>query len=174
MCLTDLYFAYGADMDLATLKVRAGGAEVVSAARLVGFRLAFFGHNPVWDSGMETIVADAVADMWGVLYRLRAAEWDRLDTYQGATQEGAGTHFHYPVEVTTSLGEQYQVRTYRKSAHGEPRLPSSEYLMYLSTHAAAHGIPAAYQKALRSLPSTPATYPVPKKAPNERRHLHIL
>ena len=38
MTLTDLYFAYGADMDLATLKARSGDADVVSTARLVGYR----------------------------------------------------------------------------------------------------------------------------------------
>jgi hypothetical protein len=75
MTLTDLYFAYGGDMDFATLRARAGGAQVVSPARLEGYRLAFFGHNPVWDSGMETLVADTKAETWGVLYRLLAAEW---------------------------------------------------------------------------------------------------
>jgi len=174
MTLTDLYFAYGADMHLATLKARAGDAEVVSAALLVGYRLAFFGHNPVWDSGMETIVADPKVETWGVLYRLRPVEWDRLDACHGATLEGDGTYFHYPVEVTTSAGEHYQVRTYRKSSHGEPRLPSSEYLTHLTTSAAAHGIPASYQDTLRALPATPARYPVPKQAPNARRHLHLI
>jgi hypothetical protein len=174
MTLTNLYFAYGADMDLATLKARAGGAEAVSAARLLGYRLVFFGRDPVWDSGMETIVADVGAETWGVLYRLCPAEWDRLDTCRGATLEGSGMYFHYPVVVTTPSGEQYQVRTYRKSAHGKPRLPSSEYLTLLTTGAAAHGLPASYQNALRGLPSTPAGYPVPQKTPNERRHLHVL
>jgi gamma-glutamylcyclotransferase (GGCT)/AIG2-like uncharacterized protein YtfP len=174
MTLTDLYFAYGADMDLPGLRARAGGAEVVSTARLMDFRLAFFGHDPVWDSGMETIVVQAGAETWGVLYRLLPAEWDRLDTFHGAALDGAGMYFHYPADVTTPGGVQYQVRTYRKSAQGEPRLPSSEYLKYLIAKAAAHGIPETYQDALRAMPSTLARYPVPRKAPNERRHLPLL
>jgi hypothetical protein len=91
---------------------------VVAPARLVGYRVAFFGHNPVWDSGLETLVAEVEAETWGVLYRLRAAEWDRLDTCVGATIEGSGAYFHYPVEVVTSNDERHQVRTYRKSSQG--------------------------------------------------------
>jgi gamma-glutamylcyclotransferase (GGCT)/AIG2-like uncharacterized protein YtfP len=174
MPLVDLYFAYGADMDLPTIRARAGGAEFVSAARLRGYRLAFFGHNPVWDSGVETIVADDEAELWGVLYRLRPAEWDRLDTFHGAMLEGTGAYFHYPIEVTTPAKEQYQVRTYRKSSHGQPRLPSSEYLAHLAASATSQGVPATYQSALQALPSIPATYPVPKKDPTERRRLHLI
>jgi len=174
MSLTDLYFAYGADMNLATLQARTGGAEMVSAARLVGYRLAFFGNDPVWDSGLVTIVSDSEAEMWGVLYRLRPAEWERLDTCLGATLEGTGTYFHYPVEVTTPQGEQYLVRTYRKSSHAQPRLPSSEYLAHLTASATFHGIPAAYRNAIQGLPSIPAKYPVPKKDPSERRRLHVI
>jgi len=174
MILTDLYFAYGADMDLPTLKSRAGEAEVVGIARLVGYRLAFFGHNPIWDSGLETIVTDPAAETWGVLYRLRPAEWERLDTCLGATLEGTGTYFHYPVEVATPQGEQYLVRTYRKSSHAQPSLPSSEYLAHLTASATAQGLPSDYRNAMQALPSIPAKCSVPKKDPTERRRLHVI
>lgn len=174
MSLSDLYFAYGADMDLATIKVRTGGAKVVSPARLVGYRVAFFGHNPVWDSGMETLVPDVEAETWGVLYGLRAAEWDRLDACVGATIEGSGAYFHYPVEVVTSGDEPYQVRTYRKSTQGETCRPSREYLDFLIRSAALQGVPASYQDLLRTLPSAVAKYRVPRMAPERRLHLPVL
>ena len=174
MSLTDLYFAYGADMDLATLKARAGGAQVVSPARLVGYRVAFFGHNPVWDGGVETLVPEVEAETWGVLYVLRAAEWDRLDACVGATLEGSGAYFHYPVEVVTARDERYQVRTYRKSSQGETCRPSREYLDFLIRSAASRGVPASYQDLLRALPSSAATYRVPRLAPGGRLHLPVL
>ncbi len=174
MSLTDLYFAYGAHMDLPTLRALAGDARPVSPARLLGYRILFSGHDPVWDSGTETLVADAQADTWGVLYRLRAAEWERLDLCMGATLEGAGQHFHYPVDLTTPLGERLQARTYQKSARGEQRPPSREYLDFLVAAAASHGLPAPYREALTTLPAPPARYPVPKTDPARRRRLPIL
>jgi hypothetical protein len=174
VALSDLYFAYGADMDLATIKARAGGAAVVSPARLVGYRVAFFGHNPIWDGGVETLVPDVEAETWGVLYGLRAAEWDRLDVSVGATVDGTGAYFHYPVEVVTSRDERHQVRTYRKSSQRETCRPSTEYLDFLIRSAAAQGVPASYQDLLRALPSAAAKYPVPRMAPGGRLHLPLL
>jgi hypothetical protein len=172
--LTDDYFAYGADLDLARLRARAGDTQVVSPARLAGYRVAFFGHDPVWDSGMETLVADDQAETWGVLYRLRPLEWERLDLCMGANLDGAGAYFHYPVEVTTPSGETRLVRTYRKSARGEPCPPSREFLAHLLASARARGLPESYLATLSALPSTPARYPVPKQDPAQRRHLHVL
>jgi hypothetical protein len=172
--LTDLYFAYGGDMDLGTLRSRAGDAAVFSPARLVGYRLAFFGHDPIWDGGVETLVKDAQAEAWGVLYRLRPAEWERLDTCMGASLDGAGAYFHYPVEVVTPAGAAQQVRTYRKAVQGEPRQPSTEYMSHLVAAARASTLPSEYQAYLRALPSTPARFPVPKRDPSRRRHLHLL
>jgi hypothetical protein len=172
--LTDLYFAFGADLDFARLRARAGDAEVVSPARLPGFRLAFFGRDPVWDSGVEALVADAEAETWGVLYRLRPLEWERLDTCMGTDLEGSGAHFHYPVQVETMAGEALLVRTYRKSVRGEPCPPSREFLAYLVEAARARALPEPYLASLSSLPATPARYPVPKRSASERRHLPLI
>jgi hypothetical protein len=174
MTLTDLYFAYGAHMDVPTLRERAGDVEVVSTARLVGFRVLFSGHDPIWDSGTETVVADASAETWGILYALRAAEWERLDTCMGATLEGAGAHFHYPVDVETPAGQCLQARTFRKSVQGELTLPSREYVDFLVAAATVGGLPDGYGKRLAAHPAMPARYPVPRPDPAKRRHLHLL
>jgi hypothetical protein len=172
--LTSLYFAFGSDLDVARLRARAGDIEVLSPARLAGYRLGFFDHDPVWDGGMETLLADPAAETWGLLCRLRPAEWERLDACMGATLDGTGTHFHYPVDVTTATGETFLVRTYRRSVRGAPRLPSTEFLDYLVAAARVRGLPVSYQDHLRSLPSAPACYLVPRHDPAQRRHLHIL
>jgi gamma-glutamylcyclotransferase (GGCT)/AIG2-like uncharacterized protein YtfP len=173
MELTDLFFAYGADMNRATLRARCGGGEMVSAAFLSGSRMAFFGHDPIWDSGMETLVAGD-AGVWGVLYRLSASAWEKLDAFKGATLDGAGNYFHYPVEVETSGGGSCLVRTYKKSAQGTPHGPSSEYLALLLKGAAENGLPLAYQDFLRQIPSEPATYAVPRTDGKRRGSLVVL
>lgn len=174
MDLTDLFFAYGAEMDRRTLWGRAGGGEIVSVACLAGYDIAFFGHDPTWDSGMETLVANDDASVWGVLYRLSPSAWDRLDVFKGARLDGAGTYFHYPVEVVTSGGGSCLVRTYRKNTHRARRCPSREYLALLAKGAAEHGLPLAYQDHLRALAAEPATYPVPRPEGKKRGSLVVL
>jgi hypothetical protein len=92
----------------------------------------------------------------------------------GATLDGAGVYFHYPVEVTTENGENHLVRTYRKSVRGEPRPPSSEFMAYVIGAARARGLPSTYQSLLGSIPSVAAHYPVPRQDPNHRRRLHVI
>lgn len=174
MDLGNLYFTCGADMDLATLEARSGGGGVVSIARLPGYRLGFFGHNPVWDSGIETLVADDGSEVWGVLYRLGSIEWDRLDASVGATIDGLGSHFHYPVEVEPPAGERCMARTYRKAVRGPAQPPSREYLDFLVDQAVARGLPGKYVDALRAIPTLRARYTVPKPDGLKRRHLHLL
>lgn len=174
MDLSDYYFAYGSDMDFARLRSRAGDIEVLAPARLGGYRLGFFDHDPIWDSGIETLIADEAAETWGVLCRLRPVEWERLDACMGVTLDGMGKHFHYPVEVTTPAGEPYLVRTYQRTVRGEPRLPSTEFVDYLVAAARVRGLPESFQNQLRSLPSAPACYLVPRHDSAQRRHLHTI
>lgn len=177
MSLSELYFAYGAHMDLGTLRALTGDLLVVSPASLHGYRVAFSGYDPLWDGGNETLIADGHAETWGVLYRLRSLEWERLDASMGATLEGTGAHFHYPVDITTPLGDRLQVRTYQKTTRGEPRPPSREYLAFLIAAAATQGLPATYRDRLAAVPVGRASYPVPKIDPTRaptRRRLPVL
>jgi hypothetical protein len=174
MDLSDLYFACGEDLDVTALRARTGGGQVVSIARLSGYRLAFFGHSPIWDSGVEALVADDSAESWGVLYRLLPLEWERLDAALGAGIEGAGAHFHYPVEVATPAGQRCLARTYRKASRGQAQPPSREYLAFLVEQASARGLPPSYLELLAAIPSAPARYPVPKREGPVRRRLHVL
>lgn len=174
MTLTDLYFAYGAHMDLPTLRERVGDVEVFSPARLMGFRVVFSGHDPIWDSGTETLVTDATAETWGILCALHAAEWERLDLSMGATLEEAGAYFHYPVDVETPVGQRLQARTFRKSVQGEVRLPSREYLAFLVAAATVGNLPDGYVRRLGDTPAMPARYAVPRRDPAKRRHLPLL
>jgi len=174
MDLTNLYFAYGADMDLDNLKRRAGNAQAVSVASLPGFRLAFFGHDPLWDGALETLLRDEHAVTWGVLYRLDPTAWERLDTLVGATLEGSGLYFHYPVEVATPDGQVHAVRTYKKDVQGDPRTPSAEYLAVILKGATVHGVPGDYLDILRAIQSHPAKKTVPTTDPKQRRSLPMI
>lgn len=163
-----LYFAYGSDMHPDQIAGRAPGAEVAAVARLGGFATAFFGRSERWDGGEESAVRMAGAEMWGVVYRLSPAAFDRLDAWQGARLDGTGGYFHCPAEVVAADGMPYSAVMYRRSSTREPAPPSREYLAFIAEAAERRGLPAAHVATLRAMDSVPASYPVPKEGPTDR------
>ena len=161
--LSDLYFAYGPDMDPRVLRARGGRGEAVAIARLADYRLAFFGHTEIWDSGMETVVPESGSEVWGVLYRLRALDWDRLDTWMDARLDGGGVYFHYPVDVVDLSGKTHRVRLYKKDIQGEAQLPSRDYLDLIVGGAGQQGLPMDYVLRLGRMVARKASFPVPAR-----------
>lgn len=170
--VSELYFAYGPDIDPEVLRSRGGRPKAVAVARLADHRLAFFGRTPTWDSGMETVVEEPGGEVWGVLYDLGALSWDNLDTWMDARMDGAGTYFHCPVEVTDLAGTVHQVRLYKKNVQGEPTLPSVDYLDLIVAGAGQQGLPLSYVDKLRRTVARKASYPVPQQG-NPNRGLYV-
>jgi len=48
----DLYFAYGANMNLQQIRSRCNSPVAVSIARLANHRLGFYGYSGVWDGAL--------------------------------------------------------------------------------------------------------------------------
>ena len=165
-----LYFAYGANMHPGQIAGRCGEVEVevVAVARLPGYALAFFGRSERWDGGEESAVRQPGSDLWGVLYRLSAAAFDRLDAWQGAKLDGTGAYFHSPAQVVAADGSGHMAVMYRRSTTREPALPSTEYLDYVAGAAESRGVAAGYVEKLRTIDSVKASYPVPKEGPTDR------
>ena len=170
--VSELFFAYGPDIDPEVLRSRGGRPKAVAVARLADHRLAFFGRTPTWDSGMETVVEDPGGEVWGVLYDLGALSWDNLDTWMDARMDGAGTYFHCPVEVTDLAGTVHQVRLYKKNVQGEPTLPCVDYLDLIVAGAGQQGLPLSYVDRLRRMVARKASYAVPQQG-NPNRGVYV-
>lgn len=158
------FFAYGSDMHPEQIARRCGAAEFAGAAVLYGFRMAFFGHDGLWDSGRETLVPQPGGQVWGAIYRLGLSDKDRLDLWHDARLDGNGASYHYPAWVFTPDGRRLPVCFYRASAPEEPAQPSVEYRRYLCEAAALRGLPVGYVDQLRAVAARPAAYPVPKRS----------
>jgi gamma-glutamylcyclotransferase len=158
------YFAYGSNMNREQIMARCVRPEVVGIARLPHHRLAFYGYSRVWDGGLETVVAAPGQEVWGVIYRLTVADWDRLDTWQDVRLDGTGAYFHSPEQVMDTEGRTHLVFVYKKDSLREPRPPSREYLDFIIQGAAARGLPAGYREELSRLKSTPAGFEVPRQS----------
>lgn len=157
----NLYFAYGSNMNAAQMKMRTSAARVVATACLPDYRLGFFGHTEIWDSAIETVEPCAGSSVWGVVYSLSSLDWERLDLWQDARMDGAGSYFHYPIRVVDEAGRGFEVRMYKKDIQGSPLTPSVEYLGFIAHGAMEKGLPSSYVEELRQRPTHQARYMVP-------------
>ena len=157
------YFAYGSNMNPGQIAERCSAARVVCVASLMGYRLAFYGRNRVWDGGQETVVQALGQQVRGVLYELSFGDAASLDVWSSVRLDGGGAYFHYPVLVRDAAGREHTAVLYKKDVLGPPVPPSSQYLAHIVAGAAANGLPDAYVQQLKNLQSVPARYPVPKK-----------
>lgn len=168
-----LYFLYGSNMAPPQLAARCASPERVSVARLVGHALAFFGHSTVWDGGEVTVIRRPGEEVWGVVYRLSAADADTLDAWQGVRDDGSGTYFLYPSQVVTPGGVSLSVRFYRRDFCGRPQPPSEGYLGHIVGAAAAQGLPADYVERLKRIEARKARYDVPRAETRGREGLFL-
>ncbi|WP_303851314.1 gamma-glutamylcyclotransferase family protein [Seleniivibrio woodruffii] len=156
-----LYFAYGADMLDKFIKTRCFAPEFVAAAKLTGFRLAFFGYSHIWDGAQETLVPDAKEEVWGAVYRMSSYDGQEMDAYQDVRLDGAGQYFHYPVVVTDAAGNEYYPLMYRKNILGVEMLASKPYMDIMIAGAAEKGLPENYIERLKSRNTRIPKYDVP-------------
>ncbi len=151
--MTCWYFAYGSNMETATLRGRRG-VEVLQAnpARVSGWRIVFdkpgivsVGH------GFGNIVEDPAAAVLGVAYELPEAEMEHLDLTEGVL---IGNYRR--VEVSAELlGDGRRVRAWTfASEKRDPALePSIRYMACVVAGALEHGLPAEYVEWLRGVPA---------------------
>lgn len=158
-----LQFLYGADLHPERLAACCPGAEVKAIGELRGHRLAFFGHNDLWDGGEETVVAESAASVFGIVVALTTREADFFDKVRGVRLNGTGSHFHSPATVETPDGP-LDVVLYKLDDSRNPALPSTEYVAYIAAGARHFGLPPESLAALEALSSCPASVPVPRIA----------
>lgn len=162
-----LYFAYGSNLNLEQINSKCS-PEVFGVARLDGYRMGFYGYSTVWDGAVETLIPDEKSQVWGVLYQMKASDWDRLDNCEDARMDGTGAYFHYPVEVVDEQQVKREATIYKKDRLGQPQLPSTQYLSVIIEGAKEQGLPENYLAILGNMDSKPASYDVPKSPAYER------
>jgi hypothetical protein len=149
------YFAYGSNMASETLR---GRREVEYSralpARVPGWRLALdkpplvpVGHS------FANIVADALGEVYGVLFAVGAADLDHIELTEGVR---IGNYDRVEVMATPLAGEAPEpVAAFSlTSGRHDPSLqPSRRYMDLLVAGAIEHGLPDSYVEFLRSVPT---------------------
>jgi hypothetical protein len=148
------YFAYGSNMQTATLRGRRGIAfRRAVPARAAGWRLVF-DKPPLLPggNGFANIIPDAAAEVLGVVYELGEDDLARVELTEGVL---IGNYASVTVSAASLAGDG-AVWTARSlsSTKRDPRLrPSTRYMALLIEGAIEHGLPDDYVTWLRAVPA---------------------
>lgn len=148
-----LYFAFGANLDEATLRRSCPSARLVTIARLPDHRLAFTVESPrTWHGGVGDILPAPQHEVWGAVWIIDGAESHELDTQEGLFRDPP-VYRRYEVALETPAGDRIPCRSYQVVA---PRIddvaPSPRYKQTILRGARACGLPPAYLARLELLP----------------------
>jgi gamma-glutamylcyclotransferase len=151
------YFAYGSNMQTATLCGRRGIQFHRAQPGLArGWRLVLDKPGLIPTSGsFANIVADPDVDVWGVLYQIAAADIEHIDLTEGVL---IGNYARIEVPVWPA-GSDAPINAFTlTSGRREPDLqPSTRYMSLLIAGAEEHGLPSDWVAYLRSISTQPET-----------------
>ena len=147
------YFAYGSNMQTATLSGRRG---IVFAralpARAVGWRLVL-DKPPLVPTGeaFANIVAEQGTEVLGVLYDIAAADLAHLDLTEGVLI-GNYRRVQIPVTALAQAATEVTAFTLISDARDATLRPSDRYMACLVAGAEEHGLPESWIASLRAVP----------------------
>ena len=150
-----LYVAYGSNLSLERMRARVPSARVVGPGLLRGARLRL-DKRGADGSGKANLATDRDAWVWGVAYRLAAADFRDLD----AVEPG---YRRVTVELEV-LGRSVSAQTYRSERLTADPVAFEWYKRLIVEGARQHGLPDDYVIRLEALPARPD----PRRRPRPR------
>ena len=142
-----MYAAYGSNLDPRQMLERAPHSPQAGTGWLMGWRLTFAGEHRGWEGALATVVEDAFAQVFVMLYDIHDLDERLLDSWEGGD---LGLYRKIRVRVQTLDGDVlawlYVLDDY------EGGLPSARYLGILADAAQAAGAPDDYVTELLARP----------------------
>ena len=153
-----LYFAYGANMDVAAMASRAPGSKPLGLARLPRHRVF------INTDGYASVKRDPRAEVWGLLWDLALGDVKALDRFEGLDR---GLYAKINQAVLTPDGPRRAI--IYVATRVEPGSPRPGYLETVVAAAEAIGLPAAYCRELAGTPPSRPAGPVAGVTPRFSR-----
>lgn len=151
------YFAYGSNMETATLRGRRGVKwDRAVAVRVCGWRVVF-DKPPVGPlpHAFANLVADADAESFGVAFEVSVAALARIEISEGVPI-GNYRPVLVPVEPLAPIRDPPRQAFSLTSDRRDPsRRPSTRYMAIVVAGAREYGLPEAWVARLRAVPSEP-------------------
>ncbi|GJE59837.1 gamma-glutamylcyclotransferase family protein [Methylobacterium trifolii] len=133
-----LYFAYGANMDAASMALRCPASRLVGQGRLRRHRFV------IMREGYASVAQDPARTVWGVLWDLALADVPALDRYEGVS---GGLYVKALQPVGTEAGiKRALIYLGRSRGLGAPR---PGYLESVLRAAEAAQLPALYRREMQ-------------------------
>jgi gamma-glutamylcyclotransferase len=152
---TSWYFAYGSNMQSATLRGRRGiEFQRAVPARAHGWRLVFDKPSLLAvPESFANIVPDPNAEVLGVVYEITDADLAHLDLTEGVLL-GNYQRVEVTVRSLANAPDAPRAAFTLTSAERDPTMqPSRRYMDLVIAGALEHGLPAEYVAALRAVPA---------------------
>jgi len=121
------FFAYGASLDSATMKARAGGFSNATAATASGFRLAFQ-TNKHSEFGVANLAEEPGGRVNGAVYALSSEQFSELGKASGS----GGFYRLLPLKAQCADGESVDAVTFVLAGETAAAAPSRPYLLAVS------------------------------------------
>jgi AIG2 family protein len=150
------YFAYGSNMETATLAGRRGVRfSTARGARAAGWRLVLDKPPlvPIGES-FANIVPDLGAEVLGVLYEVTPADLEHIELTEGV-RIGNYRRVDIPVASLVAPETDVMAATLVSEARDPALRPSIRYMACLIAGAEEHGLPADWIAFLRAVPAGP-------------------
>jgi gamma-glutamylcyclotransferase len=138
--LSELYFAYGSNLDEEQMKVRCPAARGLERARLADHRLAFTHYSNRWQGGAADVVPERGAAVWGVVYAMGPDDFARLDPFESGYERVS-------LEVEMERARRMRVTSYSVREKGE-YAPHPQYLEKMLRWGARWRLPGDYLAAV--------------------------
>lgn len=142
--MSELYFAYGSNLNVARLRRRVASARVRSAAWLAD-RALTLDKRGADGSGKANLAERPGARVWGVLYEIDVAHWPRLDRCEPG-------YLRVAVSAFAAGGARCAAQTYVSRQLTRDPLPFSWYKRLMIEGAREHGLPEDWLALLEGLP----------------------
>lgn len=137
---TDLYFAYGSNLDARQMRERCPSSLPLCRARLPHHALDFTYYSTRWSGGAADVIRRPADVVWGVVYQLEAGELQLLDRYELGYERVA-------LEVVDDRARVHQVLSYSVREKGS-FAPSDVYLQKLLSWGQRWRFPGEYLERL--------------------------
>ena len=142
----DRYFAYGSNLLASRMQGRVPTARCAGRAWLPEHRLVFDKHGRD-GSAKANLRREPGARVWGVIWEIAAADWERLDRFESG-------YARVVVELRgEGAGAPIRAQTYQSEQRIADERPLAPYLRLIVEGARAQGLPAAWVQALEGVPA---------------------
>lgn len=148
--MSELYFAFGSNMQTARVRDRCPSATPAEIARLRGHVLRFHKRSKDGSGKANALQTGQELDVvWGVLFEMTAADLSVLDKHEG---RGKG-YERVPIVVVRQDGSEVTAWIYVATPDAiDDRLkPTAAYLRLVVEGAKEHGLPAQYVRMLEAV-----------------------